>query len=118
MEIEEILALIYRKPGRATLAVAEVCDNVLDKSGAMLGRVRDLAYPEPIPQMPLNHYINMLSHKELFYLHKFEVLNFACDGDRRKTQTLRNGLRKFVNSTYGKENNFNVDKLQIIIKGA
>ena len=43
-DIEDVLALIYAKNNtRAFLAVAEVCDEVLDKSGGLLGRVRDKA---------------------------------------------------------------------------
>lgn len=67
-------------------------------------------------EMSLNDYINNLTHKQLQYLHSFEILNFACEGDRRKTQALRNGLRKFINSIYGKAHNYDVEKLKSILK--
>ena len=46
-ELENALALIYQKGGVvAYSAVAQVCDEILDPSGALLGRIRDLAAPE------------------------------------------------------------------------
>lgn len=43
LDVEGILALIYRQSGAAALAVANVCDDRLDRSGALLGRVRNRA---------------------------------------------------------------------------
>ena len=42
-EREELLAKYYALNHDQAWAVAQVCDHVLDKSGAMLGRVRELA---------------------------------------------------------------------------
>ena len=42
-QLEELLAMIYKQDKEvAYLAVANVCDEILDSSGALLGRVRDL----------------------------------------------------------------------------
>lgn len=42
--VEKVLALVYNQNIDAAIAVGEVCDNCLDRSGALLGRVRELAY--------------------------------------------------------------------------
>lgn len=38
--LEEALTSIYRESSAAALAVSRVCDNELDRSGALLGRIR------------------------------------------------------------------------------
>jgi hypothetical protein len=38
------LAEIYRRGVRESALVAEICDEVLDRSGALLGEVRQVAY--------------------------------------------------------------------------
>lgn len=39
----EALARIYRNGSAASIAVADVCDTLLDKSGGLLGEVRNKA---------------------------------------------------------------------------
>jgi hypothetical protein len=44
---EERLAVIYAESASNAALVARICDEVLDPSGAMLGRIRRLAKGKP-----------------------------------------------------------------------
>ena len=46
-DVENALAAVYRVNTAAAAAVGQVCDEKLDKSGAMLGRIRELARNAP-----------------------------------------------------------------------
>ena len=50
--IENLLALIYIKDVHCAAAIGEVCDEELDKSGALLGRVRECARIMRINNVP------------------------------------------------------------------
>lgn len=41
--VEDVLVMLYKKQSVAWAAVAELCDEVLDRSGVLLGRVRERA---------------------------------------------------------------------------
>lgn len=43
VELFEALVRIYKKDTRSAAVVAELCDEVFDRSGGLLGRVRDAA---------------------------------------------------------------------------
>ena len=43
ISIEDLLALIYIKDVHCAAIIGKVCDEELDKSGALLGRVRECA---------------------------------------------------------------------------
>ena len=43
IELVEALALVYNYDNPSGFAVAQVCDDILDRTGALLGKVRDRA---------------------------------------------------------------------------
>ena len=48
MKIEEMLALIYNKSDtHGRTVIAKLCDETFDRSGALLGRIRELPHKNP-----------------------------------------------------------------------
>lgn len=47
----EILVWFYKQSPRSAMLVEKLCDEKLDKSGALLGRIQGVAYPEIIKKV-------------------------------------------------------------------
>jgi hypothetical protein len=52
-DIVYILAVLHKADTHTSVRVAELCDNHLDRSGALLGKVREIGYEEGIEKVPI-----------------------------------------------------------------